>query len=107
MPNNLIGHLLAALFLGIWILVLVRILVKAIRNKFAPIRTVPAVVLGKQTVHSFSKYTGNGRHEKYAVIFSIEGKKKSFYVSKFSYDGYKVNGKGTLTYKGDRIIRFQ
>ena len=107
MPENLVSQVLATLFLGIWILVLFRILVKAIRNKFAPIRTVPAVVLGKQPIKTFSKYAGNGKTEKYVVIFSVEGKKKSFYVSKFSYDGYKVNGKGTLTYKGDRIIRFQ
>ena len=107
MPDNLVSQLLAALFLGIWILVLVRILIKAIRNHFAPIRTVPAVVTAKQTVHSLSKYPGNGKSEKYAIIFSMEGKRKSFYVSKFSYDGYKVNEWGQLTYKGDRILSFQ
>ena len=107
MSDHLASQILSALFLGIWILVLVRVLIKAVRNRFAPTRTAPAVVTGKQTVDAFSKYAGNGKRQKYVVIFSMEGKKRSFYVSKFSYDGYRVNEKGTLTYKGDRIINFQ
>ena len=56
---------------------------------------------------NFSKYSGTGKHEKYVVVFSVDGKKKSFYVSQFSYNGYRVNEKGTLKYKGDKLIEFK
>ena len=41
------------------------------------------------------------------IVFSVNGKKKSFYVSQFSYNGYKVNEKGTLKYKGNKLISFK
>ena len=39
--------------------------------------------------------------------FSVGEKKKSFYVSQFSYGGYRVGEKGTLKHKGDRLIGFE
>jgi len=54
-------------------------------------------------VEQFSKY---GKRVKYAVTFLTDGKKKSFYVSEFSYNGYRKGEKGTLTYQGDRLIDF-
>ena len=44
---------------------------------------------------------------KYYAVLSIDGKKKSFYVSQFSYNGYRVNEKGLLKYKGDKLIEFK
>jgi hypothetical protein len=44
---------------------------------------------------------------KYAVTFQIGNKRKSFYVSELSYGGYRKGEKGTLTYRGDRLIDFQ
>ena len=43
-----------------------------------------------------------GNYEK----IEIAGKKKVFYVSAFSYSGYRQNETGTLRYRGDRIIDF-
>ena len=86
---------------------MVRLLVKRIKVKHAPVKTVEAVVVDKQIIESFSKYSGNGKYEKYVIVFSVNGKKKSFYVSQFSYGGYRVNEEGTLTYKGDKLIEFK
>lgn len=102
MPSNVSG----LLFIGIWMLAIVSIIVKTVKNKCSPIKTAKAIVVDKQKVENFSKYSGNGKHEKYVVIFSAEGKKLSFYVSQFSYDGYKINEKGILKYRGNRIIEF-
>ena len=107
MPENLASIVIASLFLGIGLLALVRILVRAIKNRYAPVKTVRATVIHKQKIEVFSKYAGNGKYEKYVVVFSVEGKKKSFYVSRFSYGGYRVNEKGTLKYRGDRLIEFK
>lgn len=97
-PSVLIGLFFAALYL----LVAVRL----VKKRFARKRTVRAEVIGKQTVEQFSKYAGNGKRMKYVVIFQAEGRKLSFYVSEFSYGGYRKGEKGQLTYQGDRLIDF-
>ena len=107
MPENISNIIIISLFLGVGALAVARLLVKAVKNRYAPIKTVQAVVIDKNKVETFSKYSGNGKSEKYVIVFSVEGKKKSFYVSQFSYNGYRVNEKGTLKYKGDKLIEFK
>lgn len=107
MSDKVVNIIIASVFIGIWLLVIFRILVKAIRNKYAPVIKSKAVVTEKHIVETFSKYAGNGKHEKYVVVFCVDGKKKAFYVSKFSYDGYRINEKGILTYKADKILGFK
>ena len=107
MPENISNIVIASLFMGVGALALVSILVKAVKNRYAPLKTVKAVVIDKNKVENFSKYSGTGKSEKYVIVFSVDGKKKSFYVSQFSYNGYRVNEKGTLKYKGDKLIDFK
>ena len=107
MPENISNIVIVSLFMGVGALELVSLLVKAIKNRYAPITTVKAVIIEKNKVEAFSKYSGTGKSEKYVIVFSVEGKKKSFYVSQFSYNGYRVNEKGTLKYKGDKLIEFK
>ena len=106
MPGNIANTIIASLFFSLWGLAAVIFLAKLINNKFAPIKTVSAIIIDKNIIETFTKYSGNGRHKKYVIIFSINGKKKSFYVSHFSYDSYKINEKGILKYKGDKIVDF-
>lgn len=105
MPEG-VTQIIVILVLALWLLVAIRIVVKVVRNKYAPVKTVKAVVIDKHKVESFSKYSGNGKRNKFVVVFSANGKKLSFYVSEFSYGGYKIKESGTLKYKGDRIIDF-
>ena len=106
MPQNIIGIVITCFVVGLWLFAMVRVFIKATKNKHAPVKTADAVVVDKHTVEAFSKYSGNGKNVKYVVVFSVEGAEKSFYVSPFSYDGYRVSEKGTLKYKGDTIIEF-
>lgn len=76
------------------------------RSRFGKPRTVRAEVVGKKKVEQYSRLSPNGKSVRYAVIFLIEGRKKSFYVSEFSYGGYRKGEKGKLTYQGDRLIDF-
>ena len=103
MPENLSNIIIIALFLGVGLLAAIRLLAK----RLVPVKTVAATVVDKHKTEVFSKYAGNGKHIKYAVVFSAGGKKLSFYVSEFSYGGYRVGEKGTLTYKGSKLIGFQ
>lgn len=107
MPENIINIVIISLFMGLGVLAMAGIIARTVKNKYAPIKTVKAVVIDKHKVETFSKYSGNGKHEKCVVVFSVDGKKLSFCVSDFSYGGYKVNEKGMLKYKGDKIIEFK
>ena len=103
MPDNLPSIILFSLFMGIALLALVRVTIL----RCAPTKTVSATVAHKQKTETFSKYSGSGKHEKYVVTFSVNGRKHAFYVSKFSYDGYHIGEKGKLTYKGNKLLSFQ
>lgn len=107
MPDNIASIVMSALLIGLWAVAMICILIKTVKNKRAPVKVAAALVAGKNTVKTFSKYAGNAERKKYVVIFSVDGRKKSFYVSDFSYAGYRVGEKGTLKYKGDRLIEFK
>lgn len=94
-------------FMGVLSLIYLSSTIRLIPSKFGPVKTVKAVVTNKYISKSFSKYDGNGEKVKYVIVFSIEGKKKYFFVSQFSHDGYRVNEKGTLTYKGSTLLKFE
>lgn len=90
------------LFLGLWIFVGIKLLLR----RLGPVRTVKAKVVDKCKAETFSKYSGTGKSVRYVVTFEIAGKRKGFYVSEFSYGGYRKGESGTLKYKGDKIIDF-
>lgn len=105
MPENIYNIVMwtaAGLLAVVYLLCMIRVLTK----KLAPERTVRAEVIHKQKTETFSKYQGTGKRVRYVVVFMAEGKKLSFYVSEFSYGGYRRGEKGTLKYKGDRLISF-
>ena len=107
MPENVINIVITSIFIGIGALAMGSIIVRTIKNRYAPIKKVKAVIIDKNKIESFSQYSGSGQTEKYVIVFSVNGKKKSFYVSQFSYNGYKVNEKGILKYKGNKLISFK
>ena len=107
MPENISNIVITFLFMSIGVLAFGSILVRTIKNRYAPIKTVKAFVIDKNKIETFSKYSGNGKAEKYVIVFSVNGKKKSFYVSEFSYNSYKINEKGTLKYKGNKLVEFK
>ena len=102
MPDN-ITALIAIIVVGAWFS---GIIIYCFVRKFGKAKTVKATVVHKQSAEVFSKYSGNGKAYKYYVTFQFNGKKKSFAVSEFSYNGYRVGENGTLNYKGERIIDF-
>ena len=107
MPENISGIVMVSLVMGVGALAMGRVLIRTIKNRYAPVKTVKAVVIDKNKIEAFSKYSGNGKTERCVIVFSVNGKKKSFYVSQSSYNGYRINEKGTLKYKGDKLIAFQ
>lgn len=90
------------LLMALWLFVGIKLLLR----RLGPVRTVKVKVIDKHKAETFSKYNGTGKAVRYVVTFEIDGKRKGFYVSEFSYDGYRKGETGTLKYKGDRIIDF-
>ena len=93
-----------------WILVVAIYLVILVRfciSRFGPVKRVSAVVVHKQKVELTAPKSPSGKVVRYAVTFQFGDKRKSFYVSELSYQGYRKGEKGTLTYRGDRLIDFQ
>ena len=74
--------------------------------RYGPVKSVKAKVLDKHKTEVVSKYAGSGKAIRYVVTFEIAGKRKGFYVSEFSYGGYRKGETGTLKYQGNRIIDF-
>ena len=99
------GNIGVILLLGLWLVVFVIGMIRMLRSKFGPVITVKARVVDKNKIESFSKYTG--KTERYAVVFEAKGKKLSFYVSAFSYGGYRIGETGTLQYRGNQLISFE
>lgn len=100
---NIINIIAMILFFLCWILIIRKIII----NKCVPVKTVTAKVVDKYKPDVVSHYPGAFKPKRYIVIFETKDKKLSFDVSKFSYDTYKMNEKGTLKYKGTKIISFQ
>ena len=82
------------------------LIIKFLRNIFSPVKAVKAVVVDKYKTQSVSKIQGTFKREGFVVVFSDGNKRYAFKVSEFSFQSYKINEKGTLKYKGNKIIGF-
>ncbi len=88
------------LFLVCWGLIVARLL----KNRYASAKRVKAEVVDKFKEQIVTKH---GITERYVVVFSAGGKRLAFDVSEFSFGGYRIEEKGTLEYKGNKIIDFK
>ena len=89
-----------------FILIFLYVIIRHFTDKYGKVKTVEATVLNKSKMKPFSKMGSAGAATRYYVVFQTNGKKMSFRVSEFSYNGYRIGEKGTLKYKGDRLIDF-
>ncbi len=99
---NIINTILMILFFLCWILIVRKIII----SRYAPVKIVKAKVVDKYKPDIVSKYHGTFKEERYVVVFATNDEKLLFNVSEFSYCNYKINEKGTLKYKGNKIISF-
>ncbi len=97
-----------ALVFGLWLFCAVKVIVRLMKSRYGKVIRVRAKVIEKFKAETFTKYKGNGKDEQCRIVFEVEGKRRSFRVSEFSYNnGYRVGKEGTLTYQGDRLIDFK
>lgn len=101
---NTVINIVSVIFLLVCWLLVIR---KLILSRFAPVKTVKAEVIDKYKPEAVSRYQGTFKLENYVVVFKTKDKNLSFNVSEFSYNNYKIKDKGTLQYKGTKIISFK
>ena len=99
---DLTNIVFAALFLICWFFIIKRF----IYSKYAPSKTVKAEVFDKYSRIPVSKYPGVFNQAEYIVVFKTKDKRLAFRVSENSYSSYKIKEKGTLKYKGQKLIDF-
>ena len=99
--NKIFKYLAVILGVGYWLF----LIFKFLKNKYSPVKTVKAKVIDKYKVTGI-KWAGALSLSKYVVVFLVGEKKMSFVVSEFSFAHYKIRQKGTLKYKGSKIIEF-
>ena len=102
MPENFSAYIGVA----VTILWFVGMLVWFFQRQYGRTKSVKATLVNKQVTEDFSKYSASGRSYHYYVTLSFDGKRRSFKVSEYSYNGYHKGETGTLKYKGDRLIDF-
>ncbi len=95
----------AYIMVGVTVVWLAGLLVWFFRRQYGPSKTVRGTVVGKQVTEAFSRYSAK-KEKHYYVTFLINGKHRSFEVSRFSYGSYQKGQTGTLEHKGDRLIDF-
>ena len=94
--------------IGLVVYAYIRLFTRGFGSLVGPVKSAKAKVIDKNIWYTTGeKAKGYKKKPNYVIVFSIEnGKKKSFYVSELSYQGYHVGESGTLKYRGDRIIEF-
>ena len=103
-----IGDSINTIFLFVGIVITVGLLLRIILNKYGNEKEIEAKVINKQYYQSRLARKAENFHDEdcYVVTFLAGDKKLSFYVSEYSYNGYRINQKGTLKYKGTMLIDF-
>lgn len=100
--STAINGLLLLLVLVCWLLLMIRF----VKNKYAAVKTVQAMVVDKYKTQTVSNIQGTFKRESCIIVFLAGDEKLAFEVSEFSFQGYEMMEKGTLKYKGDKIIDF-
>ncbi len=101
--NNVLA-ILAAVF-AVFCMVIVVVEFSTRRNM--PEKKVKAQVCDKYESRRVTRYPGSFSPTHYTVVFSTDKGKLSFSVDPSSYANYKVGEKGTLKYRGGRLIDFK
>lgn len=106
--ENIFNTVVIIAFVGVSAVIALGVAVRLLKDTFGPVKTEDAVVFDKRKYDEriIRKAQAPYTSKKYVVDFDCHGKKKSFYVAEISYNSYKKGQKGTLKYKGSKLIDF-
>ncbi len=108
MPENFGTYIAVGVVVFFNLFVAYRVFYKLYQDRHAPVKTVKAQLCDKYIADNLSKTYGSAaRKAQCYVVFAVGEHKLRFAVSDFSYPGYQVGKKGTLRYKGSKLIDFR
>ena len=97
------------LFTALWLFVIIKLAVRAIRNRTAPVKSVKATVVDKRSSVPVREFNNSRRAAaRYYITFRTEdGENIELLVSMADYIAILADAEGYLTYKGGRIVDFK
>ena len=76
-------------------------------NRKRPPKKTKATVVDKYKLDTATKIRGSlVSPARFVVVFEINGKCRHLFVSEFSYGSYRKGEKGTLKYRGRKVVDF-
>ena len=107
--GNIFGNAVNFIFFIIGLVIGIGIFARIITYYFLKEKSIKATVLDKQSYDKriYRKNQAPFTQKEYVITFLCGNKTKYFNVSELSFENYKVNQKGILKYKGNRIIDFK
>lgn len=107
--GNIVGNITNYVFGLIGIIIVIGIFGKILINTFSKEQSIKAELVDKQCYDKriYSKRQAPYTKKEYVITFLCGNKKKYFNVSESSFKNYRVNQKGMLKYKGNKIIDFK
>lgn len=103
-----VNKLIVLLAMACTLFVFGKIFYQTIRDKYTKVKTAKARVVDKFKADQFARIYGSAaRVPQYYVVFQMNGRKKAFRVSEFSYAGYRIGESGTLKYRGGKLVDFR
>ena len=104
---EIVNKILAIFALVFAVFCMVIVVVEFSTRRYMPEKKVKAQVCDKYESRGVTRYPGSFNPVIYRVVFQVGKHKLSFNVDHSSYVNYKVGKKGTLTYRGGRLINFK
>jgi hypothetical protein len=107
--ENIFGNIANYIFGLLGIIIAIGIIARLICNFFSKEKQENAIVVNKQRYDRqvYRKSQSPFVKKEYVITFQCGNKKRYFDVSELSYGNYRINQKGTLRYKGSRLIDFK
>ena len=107
--EDIFRNIVNFIFTLIGAVIVIGIIIKVIINMYSKEKSIHAVVVDKQSYDKqiYRKSQAPFTRKEYVITFLCGDKKKYFNVSALSYGNYRINQKGSLRYKGSRLIDFR
>ncbi len=105
---SLVFKILAVSLILLYAFVFLKFLLLPFKDKFSPVKKVTAQISDKFEGAASPRLQASAlKTPAFVVVFDTGKKKLSFTVSEYSYNTYRLNQKGTLMYKGSKLIDFK
>lgn len=104
----LVGNIISLVFGALGIVIVVGIAIRLVRDRYSRERREYGEVVNKQMFETemIGKDRMPFKKRKCIISFMCGGRRLDFETPEFMYGEYSIGDKGTVVYKGSRLIEF-